>query len=85
MDSFKKTQDYRQFMEALMLYKSLENKKVNLNEWDFAQPFFVKMGFTRNDIDDFKIFIADPLHKDLTYIGAYNLYMKELNEVTKSK
>ncbi|AMQ01485.1 hypothetical protein AY601_4652 [Pedobacter cryoconitis] len=85
MDKFKGTQDYLQFVESLKLYKSLENRKVNLEEWDLAQPFFVKMGFTQNDIDDFKQFIAEPAHHELTYIAAYYLYMKELNEVTGSK
>lgn len=85
MDKFKATQDYVQFVESLKLYKSMENRKVNLEEWDLAQPFFVKMGFTQNDIDDFKQFIAEPAHHELTYIAAYYLYMKELNEATGSK
>ncbi|MBB5636487.1 hypothetical protein HDE68_002388 [Pedobacter cryoconitis] len=85
MHEFKTTQDYRQFIESLQLYRNLENRKVNLAEWDLAQPFFVMMGFTQNDIDDFKQFIANPAYHNLTYIAVYNLYMKELNKATGSK
>ncbi|PIH03031.1 hypothetical protein CS542_03075 [Pedobacter sp. IW39] len=46
MDKFKDTQDYRQFVESLQLYKSLENRKVNLEEW-ILPSLFVKMGFTQ--------------------------------------
>jgi len=82
MAGFRNTQDYFQVVGSLQLYKNLEHKKVNLQEWDQAQPFFVKLGFTQNDIDDFKVFVAIPEHQNLTYIQAYYLYMQELDQAT---
>lgn len=82
MAGFRNSQDYYQVVGSLQLYKKLEHKKVNLQEWDQAQPFFVKLGFTQNDIDDFKAFVAVPEHQNLTYIQAYYLYMQELDKAT---
>ena len=72
----------RLFVASLRLYENLGNTKVNPAEFDLAQPFFVQIGFTKNDIDDFKEFISDPVHHDLTYISAYELYMKEFDLAT---
>jgi len=82
MQEFKATPHYRLFVASLHLYKNLGNTKVNPAEFDLAQPFFVQIGFTKNDIDDFKEFISDPVHHDLTYIAAYELYMKEFDLAT---
>lgn len=82
MQEFKSTPHYRLFVASLHLYKNLGNTKVNPAEFDVAQPFFVQIGFTKNDIDDFKEFISDPVHRDLTYIAAYELYMKEFDLAT---
>jgi hypothetical protein len=82
MQEFKSTPHYRLFVASLHLYKNLGNTKVNPAEFDLAQPFFVQIGFTKNDIDDFKEFISQPVHHDLTYIAAYELYMKEFELAT---
>ncbi|MGY0038825.1 hypothetical protein [Pedobacter sp. NJ-S-72] len=83
MQEFKSTPHYRLFVASLHLYKNLGNTKVNPAEFDLAQPFFVQIGFTKNDIDDFKEFISNPVHHNLTYIAAaYELYMKEFELAT---
>ncbi|MCD0488661.1 hypothetical protein LPB86_10485 [Pedobacter sp. MC2016-14] len=78
INNYKKTAAYRDFIEGLMLYKRLENKQVDLKDWETDKAFFVKMGFTVNDLDDLKIYISDPLRKGLTYKEIYIGYMNEI-------
>jgi len=80
---FKKTQEYQEFRDGVLLYRQLENKKVNLKDWESDQKLFVRMGFTQNDLDDFKEYISVPPVNGLTYKEAYLRYIKELEEPEK--
>ncbi len=85
VSDFRKTQEYREFRDGVLLYKSLENKKVSLKEWDTDQQLFIRMGFTVSDLDDFKEYMVDPSNTELTYKQVYIKYMKSLDELQKSK
>lgn len=79
INQFKKTNTYKEFLESVTLYKSLESKTVNPKNWETDKILFVRLGFTEADLEDFKIFIADEKHQKLTYKQAYILYMKEID------
>lgn len=83
--NFRKTREYQEFRDGVIMYRNLENKKVNLKEWDTDQQLFVRMGFTVNDLDDFKEYISSPSNSSLTYKEAYMKYMNELEGLKKSK
>ena len=80
---FKKTQEYQEFRDGVILYRQLENKTVNLKDWESDQKLFVRMGFTQNDLDDFKAYISIPPVNGLTYKEAYLRYIKEIEELGK--
>lgn len=76
---FKQTNTYKEFLEGVTLYKSLESKKVNTATWETDKALFVRLGFTVADLEDFKEFISNEKHQNLTYKQAYILYMKEID------
>lgn len=78
VDNFKKTGQYQEFKAGILLYRSLEHKKVSLKDWDADQLLFVRMGFAAGDLDDFKAYITLPAHQQMTYKEAYLAYMKEM-------
>jgi len=83
ISTFRKTQEYQEFRDGVVLYRTLENKNVNLKDWGDDQKLFVRMGFTQNDLDDFKEYISVPPVSTLTYKEAYLLYIKALEEPVK--
>jgi hypothetical protein len=83
INTFKKTQEYEEFRDGVVLYRTLENKKVNLKDWESDQKLFIRMGFTQNDLDDFKEYIAIAPANGLTYKEAYLSYIKALEEPPK--
>jgi hypothetical protein len=83
ISTFKKTQEYQEFRDGVVLYRTLENKKVNLKDWENDQKLFIRMGFTQNDLDDFKEYIAVAPASGLTYKEAYLSYIKALEEPAK--
>lgn len=85
ISAFKKTQEYQEFKDGVLLYRTLENKKVSLKDWDKDQKLFIRMGFTQNDLDDFKGYISGPQVAGLTYKEAYLKYIKEIEEPAKGK
>lgn len=83
---FRKTEEYKEFKTGVLLYRSLENKTVNLKDWDSDQMLFVRMGFTASDLDDFKEYISAPEHQKMTYKQAYVAYINEIEALgTKNK
>lgn len=78
VSDFRKTQEYREFRDGVVMYRNLENKKVSLKDWDTDQQLFVRMGFTVSDLDDFKEYISSPTNSSLTYKEAYKKYMNEI-------
>lgn len=82
---FRETESYKDFAKGMVLYRKLKKKKVNLNEWDIDKELFVRMGFTVNDLDDFKVFLADPEHSKLTYQEALTKYMSEIEAMSVDK
>ena len=51
---------------------------MNLQDWPADQELFVRMGFTINDLEDFKTFISRPEHAELSYLQVFSKYMKEI-------
>lgn len=82
---FKETDGYREFLNGFLLYKKLEDKKVSVADWENDKIFFVRMGFTEADLEDFKSYISMPTHQQMTYKEAYSAYMKELDELGPAK
>lgn len=81
LQHFKQTDGYKEFLDGFLLYKKLEDKKVSIADWENDKVFFIKMGFTESDLDDFKSYIAMPSHEQMTYKQAYSSYMKEIDEL----
>jgi len=76
--SFRQTLAYQDFRTGLVLYKKLENQPVDLNNWEQDKLFFVRLGFTESDLEDFKDFLQSRSSKNATYKQAYTAYMKEI-------
>lgn len=86
VSEFRKTEEYKEFKAGVLLYRTLENKTVNLKDWDNDQMLFVRMGFTASDLDDFKEYISVPAHQKMTYKEAYVAYINEIEALgTKNK
>ncbi|WP_256006138.1 hypothetical protein [Pedobacter deserti] len=78
---FKTTPAYQDFRTGVLLYKKLEAIKVNLDHWDDDKMLFVRLGWTENDLEDFKSFIEKQQPKQMTYKDAYVQYMKEIESL----
>ena len=82
---FRDTPKYKDFAYGLELYKKTGQKKVNAETWDKDQELFVRMGFTVNDLEDFKIFMVKPEHSGQTYLVVLSKYMAELEGMRVDK
>lgn len=76
--NFRKTAEYQDFSYGLALYRRIGEKKVNLQDWPQDQELFVRMGFTVNDLEDFKIFAFRPEQVNLNYLQVFSKYMSEI-------
>lgn len=83
--NFRDTPKYRDFAYGLELYKKIGQKKVNPESWSTDKELFVRMGFTVNDLDDFKIFMSKPEHATESYMTVFSRYMAELEEMRVDK
>ncbi|WP_157262523.1 hypothetical protein [Pedobacter sp. PACM 27299] len=83
--NFRKTAEYKDFSYGLALYRKIAEKKVNLQDWPADQELFVRMGFTINDLEDFKIFISRPEHAELNYLQVFSKYMNEIEGMRVDK
>lgn len=83
--AFKKTIAYKDFLVGLKLYQVLSDKKVNLENWKEDQELFVRIGFTTNDLDDFRQFLADQPQANLTYREALTAYMRSMEALRIDK
>lgn len=72
---FRNTTKYKDFSYGLSLYKKIGQKKITLSDWESDKELFVRMGFTVNDLDDFKGFMEAPENTNLTYMAALTKYM----------
>lgn len=81
MTDFRRTIAYKDFVSGVLLFRDLENRKVNPKNWDTDQALFVKLGFTESDLADFRVYINEPKHSKLSYKEAYLQYMKEIDEL----
>jgi len=82
MIDYKKTPAYKDFVDGVLLYKELENKKVDVKNWELDKSLFIKLGFVQSDLDDFKDWITKEQNSGLTYKEAYIRYMKEIEAMT---
>jgi len=82
MIDYKKTPAYKDFVAGVLLYKELENKKVNVKNWELDKSLFIKLGFVQSDLDDFKDWITQEKNSGLTYKEAYIQYMQEIDAMT---
>lgn len=78
LTEFRKTASYKDFADGMLLYRKLKEKKVNPEEWEQDKALFVRMGFTVNDLDDFKSFMMQPENVELTYMAVLTRYMTEI-------
>jgi hypothetical protein len=85
LTTFRETESYKEFAKGMLLYRTLKGKKVNLKEWDTDKELFVRMGFTVNDLEDFKVFLTDSEHEKLTYQEALTKYMSEIEAMRIDK
>jgi len=85
ISNFKKTPEYEEFATGVLLYRKLENKKADTTTWDEDKKLFVRMGFSESDLEDFKLFVVMPQHKDMTYKQLYIGYMNELEKLGPPK
>lgn len=85
LTAFRETESYKEFAKGMLLYRTLKGKKVNLKEWDTDKELFVRMGFTANDLEDFKVFLTAPEHTKLTYQEALTKYMSEIEAMRIDK
>ncbi|WP_073232658.1 hypothetical protein [Pedobacter caeni] len=83
--NFRKTAEYKDFSYGLSMYRKLGGKKVSLTDWETDKELFVRMGFTVNDLEDFKIFITQKEHSSLTYMQAFSQYMSEIEAMRVDK
>lgn len=83
--NFRKTAEYKDFSYGLALYRKIGEKKVNLADWSNDQELFVRMGFTVNDLEDFKAFISRPEHAELSYLQVFSKYMNEIEGMRVDK
>ncbi|WP_316793798.1 hypothetical protein [Pedobacter frigoris] len=82
---FRKTNKYKDFEYGLSLYKKIGQKRIDLKNWDADQELFVRMGFTVNDLNDFKAFMSQPEQAGLTYMAALTKYMTEIDAMSADK
>lgn len=82
MDGFRRTIAYKDFVSGVLLFRDLENKKVNKKNWDNDRALFIKLGFSESDLEDFYAYIKKRKNRKLTYKAAYLQYMKEIEELT---
>ena len=78
---FKSSIAYVDFRKGLILYKDMERKQVDLDNWNQDKELFVKLGFTEADLEDFKDYILNRAPKNINYKAAYVGYMKEISEL----
>ncbi|WP_316745726.1 hypothetical protein [Pedobacter gandavensis] len=83
--NFRKTAEYKDFSYGLALYRKIGDKKVNLADWPADQELFVRMGFTVNDLEDFKDFISRPEHAEMSYLQVFSKYMNEIEGMRVDK
>lgn len=83
--AFKKTIAYKDFLVGLKMYQALSDKKVNLANWKEDQELFVRIGFTTNDLDDFRQFLSTQADIDLTYRAALTAYMRSMEALRVDK
>lgn len=81
MKDFRRTIAYKDFVSGVLLFRELENKRVNPKNWDTDQALFVKLGFTESDLADFRVYIRQRKHRKLSYKAAYLQYMKEIDDL----
>ncbi|EDM35788.1 hypothetical protein PBAL39_06401 [Pedobacter sp. BAL39] len=84
-NNFRKTAEYKDFAYGLSLYRKIGQKKVRLEDWKVDQELFVRMGFTVNDLEDFKHFLEAPAQQGATYLQAFSRYMAELEGMRVDK
>ena len=78
LKNFKTSISYQDFRKGVVLYKKLEGKKVDLNNWDTDKRLFVILGFTESDLEDLRNYITERADQNMTYKQAYVGYMKEI-------
>lgn len=84
-EQFRKTAAYKDFADGLALYRKIGQKKIDPDNWETDKELFVRMGFTVNDLEDFKAFMLQPAHINLTYLQAFSMYMSELEGMRADK
>lgn len=74
INSFKKTENYPKFRDAIIASKTLENKIVTTEDFEKDKELLVKAGLPQSELDGFKSFIQSNASQKMTYKEAFAKY-----------
>lgn len=82
---FRNTAKYKDFSYGLSLSREIGQKKIDPQTWEKDKELFVRMGFTVNDLEDFKTYMSKPENSSLTYMDVLKKYMAGLEALRVDK
>lgn len=82
---FRKTDRYKDFAYGLSLYQKIGKKTISEATWEVDKELFVRMGFTENDLEDFKAFMLKSENLKLSYLVVLTKYMTEIESMRVDK
>lgn len=71
---FKKSDEYKDLYEKTFVSKQLENKIVDVKDWEENKPLFIKLGLSEQELVDLKDFIIIQSGLKLTYKQVFAKY-----------
>lgn len=81
INEFKQTDDYKNLRDS----KIIENKIINLSNWENDSQVFVNFGMSKSEIADFKKFVIMNSNKKMTFKQAFTNYTGSKQKNTTSK
>lgn len=80
IEKFKKSPEYSKLREVIIISKTLENKPVNITEFEKDKKLLLEIGLTEPEIKDFKEFIQNNQSSRFTYKQAFTKYNEFKNQ-----
>lgn len=74
INSFKKTDNYTTFRDAIIASMILENKIVTTDEFEKDKELLIKAGLPQSELDAFKFYIQSNTSQKMTYKEAFTKY-----------
>jgi hypothetical protein len=81
---YKKSDGYKDLYEQTSISKQLENKIVDVKDWEENKPLFIKLGLSEQELVNLKDFISTQTGLKLTYKELFSKYATR-NETTEEK